>query len=166
MGIPPYRPIQRDALPEPTLPTFSKTSTKQNNPPALKPRQQWMRDTPPFLSDAEADHTYSAACAWMFGTDKPTAKYDHRDLRHPRHPQHAESVNVRARISRALERQEFVTDFPRKYVPSLAQSPKSHKTMSAILATRDRVESALEVLFSDINPDGSSALTGMLKVYR
>jgi hypothetical protein len=144
--ITPYRPIQRDALPEPTLPTFPKISTKQNNPPALKPRQkQWMRDTPPFLSDSEADHTYSAACAWMFGTDRPTANYDRRDLRHPRHPQHAEAVNVRARISRALEGQEFVTDFPRKYVPSLAQSPKSHKKMSAILATRDRVESSLEV---------------------
>jgi hypothetical protein len=68
---PPYRPIQMDLLPEPTVPTFAKTSSKQQQPPALKPREQWMRDTLPFLSDSEADTTYSTACAWMFGTEEP-----------------------------------------------------------------------------------------------
>ncbi len=38
---------------------------------ALKPRAQWMKDTPPFTADAEADATYSAACSWMFGTTDP-----------------------------------------------------------------------------------------------
>jgi hypothetical protein len=44
---PPYRPIQLDALPDPTVPTFSQASNKQPMPVALKPRQQWMRDTLP-----------------------------------------------------------------------------------------------------------------------
>jgi hypothetical protein len=149
-----YRPIQLDALPDPSVPTFSKANTKQPMTVALKPREQWMRDIPPFLSDADADHTNSAAYTWMFGTEQPMEKYDPRDPRHP--CQHSTSLNIRAKISHALERQDFVTDFSRKYVPSLAQSPKSHKIMSAILKERDRVESSLEVLFSDINPDGSS----------
>jgi hypothetical protein len=110
-------------LPDPTVPTFSQASNKQPMPVALKPRQQWMRDTPPFLSDEDANHTYSTACAWMFGTEQTTAKYDPRDTRHPRHPQHSMALSIRSKISHALERHDFASDFPRKYVPSLAQSP-------------------------------------------
>ena len=69
---PPYRPIQRDPLPEPTAPTFTMTLAQAQAPiQALRPREQWMRDTPPLVSDADADATYSAACSWMFGTTDP-----------------------------------------------------------------------------------------------
>jgi hypothetical protein len=30
-----------------------------------------MKYTPPIVSEAEADATYNAACAWMFGTTEP-----------------------------------------------------------------------------------------------
>jgi hypothetical protein len=30
-----------------------------------------MKDTPPYLTDAQADATYNEACAWMFGTTEP-----------------------------------------------------------------------------------------------
>ena len=145
-----------DLVPEPTVSTFSKVT---NNPkyPALKPREQWMRDTPPFMSDAEADETYSAACAWLFGTEEPTRGPVYpRDPRHPSYPHHLETVGIRERIPKALAHQEYIKDFPRKYIPSLTQSPTSHRKMSAILKERDRVESALKVLFSGINPNGSS----------
>jgi hypothetical protein len=66
------------------------------------------------------------------------------------------ALSIRSNISHALERHDFASDFTRKYVPSLAQSPKSHQKMSAILKERDRVEASLEVLFSDINPDGTA----------
>jgi hypothetical protein len=156
MERPPYRPIQMDLLPEPTVPTFAKVINKPKSP-ALKPGEQWMRGTPPFMSDAEADETYGAACAWLFGTEEPTRGPAYpRDPRHPLHPQHLETLGIRERISRALAHQEYIKDFPRKYIPSLAQSSTSHHKMSAILKERDRVESALEVLFSDINPNGSS----------
>jgi hypothetical protein len=71
-------------------------------------------------------------------------------------PHHLETVGIRERISKALAHQEYIKDFPRKYIPSLTQSPTSHRKMSAILKERDRVESALKVLFSGINPNGSS----------
>ena len=117
MERPPYKPIQMDLLPEPTVPTFSKVT---NNPKftALKPREKWMRDTPPFLSDAEADETYSAACAWLFGTGEPPRGPAYpRDPRHPSHPHHMETVGIRERISKALSNQEYIKDFPRKYIP-------------------------------------------------
>jgi hypothetical protein len=69
--LPPYRPIQMDVLPEPTVPTFKTTLTQANKPTTLLPRAQWMKDTPPFMTDYEADTAYSAACAWMFGTEDP-----------------------------------------------------------------------------------------------
>ena len=68
--LPPYRPIQFDALPEPTVPKFKPRTTA--NPP-LQPRAQWMQDTPPYTTEAEADATYTAACSWMFGTTEPQA---------------------------------------------------------------------------------------------
>jgi hypothetical protein len=37
---PPYRPIQLDALPDPTVLTFSKANTKQPVSVTLKPREQ------------------------------------------------------------------------------------------------------------------------------
>ncbi len=49
--LPPYRPIQFDTLPEPTVPTFETTLEKANvPPPTLLPRAQWMKDTPPRFS--------------------------------------------------------------------------------------------------------------------
>jgi hypothetical protein len=72
--LPLYRPIQFDTLPEPTVPTFETTLEKANvPPPTLLPRAQWMTDTPPFLSDTDADAAYNAACAWTFGTGDPSA---------------------------------------------------------------------------------------------
>jgi hypothetical protein len=66
----PYRPIYKDALPDPTKPTFK--SVLQRQPPAqLKPREQWMRDPPPIMSDKEADDLYYAGLAWIFGTSAP-----------------------------------------------------------------------------------------------
>jgi hypothetical protein len=50
------------------VPTFNQTLTKAHAlPPPLKPRAQWMKDTPPFMSQAEADATFNAA---MFGTSE------------------------------------------------------------------------------------------------
>jgi hypothetical protein len=98
MERPPFRPIQMDLLPEPTVPTFAKVANKPKVP-ALKPREKWMRDTPPFMSDAEADETYSAACAWLFGTEEPTHGPAHsRDHRHPLHPQHLETLRFPTQI--------------------------------------------------------------------
>jgi hypothetical protein len=120
-----------------------------------------MKDTPPFLSDEEADNTYNAACAWMFGTTKLLAipsppRREITDICHPNHPRHHESIGIRNRISHALQHQEFMRDFPRQYVPPRAQSLESHKKLSALLLERDRIESELETLHSAINPDGSS----------
>jgi hypothetical protein len=39
--------------------------------PKLLPRAQWMKDTPPFLTDEAADAAYNAACAWTFGIGDP-----------------------------------------------------------------------------------------------
>ena len=75
MEIPPYHPIHMDVLPPPTVPTFraeNVTAMIASAPSApLVPRAQWMKDTPPIVSEAEADATYNAACAWMFGTTEP-----------------------------------------------------------------------------------------------
>ena len=69
--LPPYRPIQLDALPEPTVPTFVIPLGVSKATPTLVPRAQWMKDTPPFLTDTAADAAYNAACAWTFGTGDP-----------------------------------------------------------------------------------------------
>jgi hypothetical protein len=64
---PPYRPIQLDPLPEPTVPNYRSGESSSS----LKLRLQWMKNTPPFMSDADADATYNEACAWMFRTSEP-----------------------------------------------------------------------------------------------
>jgi hypothetical protein len=60
---PPYRLIQEDPLPEPTVPRFlrdlGKTQPSASTPPLVKHK---------LLSDA----AYHEACAWMFGTTEPT----------------------------------------------------------------------------------------------
>ncbi len=71
----PYRPIQKDALPAPTVPIFKTLLGQQANTTQLKPRAQWMKDTPPHTSDKDADHTYNAACSWMFGTEEPPTSH-------------------------------------------------------------------------------------------
>jgi hypothetical protein len=74
---PPYHPIQLDVLPDPTVPIFNAekvTGMLMSAPQIqLQPRAQWMRETSPIISDAEADATYNSACAWMFGTSEPQA---------------------------------------------------------------------------------------------
>jgi hypothetical protein len=75
MEIPPYRPIHMDVLPPPTVPTFRAENVTamiaSASPAPLVPRAQWMKETPPIVSEAEVDATYNAACAWMFGTTEP-----------------------------------------------------------------------------------------------
>ncbi len=39
-----------------------------------EPRAQWMRDTPPFMTDEEADATYNEACAGLFGAQHTSPK--------------------------------------------------------------------------------------------
>ena len=94
---PPYRPIQLDALPEPTVPTFKRSlSQAYEMPPPLKPRAQWMKETPPLLTDREADDAYNKVCAWMFGTSAPLP-----DLTLPSSP---ETVDLERQIA-ALQTQ-------------------------------------------------------------
>ena len=116
--LPPYRPIQDDALPAPTVPTFATTLQQQaqrtaGTRPTLRPRAQWMRDTPPFLADEQADSTYAAACSWMFGTREPPSRHEARladitDLRHPDNPYHADGQKLRGRIGLVLKHRDHI----------------------------------------------------------
>ena len=152
---PPYRPIQNDPLPRPTIPTFQNTLQQHYH---LKPRTHWMRDTPPFLTDEEADNTYHAACAWTFGTNKPepivwntittTAPSD------PNHPDHEYAQRLRRKLQFVLDHRDYVKDFKRKYVPHATVCFQTHNRLNALLDKRDRVENELEILLSDLTPEG------------
>ena len=73
---PPYKPIQHEPLPTPTVPSFATTlaeyakqapsanaSIANRTQPSLRPRAQWMKETPPIMTDDETDAAYSAACS-------------------------------------------------------------------------------------------------------
>jgi hypothetical protein len=96
---PPYRPIQLGTVPEPTVPNYRRSAASSS----LKPHPQWMKDTPPFMSDEDADTTYNEACAWMFGTSEPhprnatrskdiTARYQRLRAQDVRDPSHCETA--------------------------------------------------------------------------
>ena len=64
--------IQDDPLPAPTVPQFRTPLDKPSRHIPLQPRAQWMRDTPPFMTDEEADDTYNKACDGLFGAQRPS----------------------------------------------------------------------------------------------
>jgi hypothetical protein len=73
----PSSKTQHDALPEISVPTFKKTLAQAHSQAhPLKPREQWMRDTPPFSTDAEANATYNAACATMKWVPAPAQRLE------------------------------------------------------------------------------------------
>jgi hypothetical protein len=168
---PPYRPIQAEALPEPTVPT-SKTTLAQHaqraRRPSLRPRPQWMKDIPQFMNDDEADATYSATSSWMFGTNQPpppvtankphtptdAAKlhetlgitwHDPTDIRHPDNPYHGDGQKLRGRIGLVLKHRDYVKEFHRSDIPSPQRSPTTHQRMTAMVIERDRVEHDLYI---------------------
>jgi hypothetical protein len=73
---PPYKPIEHEPLHTPTIPSFATTlaeyakqalranaSIANRTQPSLRPRAQWMKETPPIMTDDETDAAYSAACS-------------------------------------------------------------------------------------------------------
>ncbi len=180
--LPPYRPIQMDVLPEPTVPTFKTTLAQANIPPTLLPRAQWMKDTPPFLTDYEADTAYSAACAWMFGTEDPKDFPTHassptvpqsafspttykaapvprvrvrQDIQNPEHALHAKFQNLRHEITAALNNQVYIRDFSKHYIPYTAPDPDTFARLTSLLQMRDKVEHDMVNLMDRVPPNGT-----------
>jgi hypothetical protein len=153
-----------------------------------------MRDTPPIMSDKEANDAYYAGLAWMFGTMEPGSNPDsqghtfmvvpgpeptrwrrtresppHRytDIRHPAHPKHAETQVRRGKILLALRTHDYIKDFRARDVPPASLCPLTHATMTALIAKRDLVEVELERLLcdmSDIEPE-YKRLSGIVNDY-
>ncbi len=143
---PPYRPIQDDPLPAPTMPQFQTPLDHPSRHVTLLPRAQWIRDTPPILTEEEADNTHQAACAWLFGTKQSaanqhaaprhrdhlsTASQNGMDIRHPDHPRHAQALRIRTGISFALQHNNHLQDFRREDVPPITTCATAHATMTA-----------------------------------
>ena len=179
---PPYTPIQLQPLPPPTVPSFSTTLAEQarqsldkaptanRTHPRLRPRAQWMKDTPPIMPDDEADAAYSAACSWMFGTSAVassaaalppavlgTNRHDQNDFRHPANEFHAAGQKLRGRIGMVLRNREYIREFKREDIPTPQRSPTTHRRLTALLKNRDRVEEDLYLLHCDTDANGAPA---------
>ena len=70
---PPYRPTQQPTRTQ-TTPIFSSTrpSFADVVRPSLKPREPWMREQPPYMTDAAADQVWQHSNDSLFGRTSPT----------------------------------------------------------------------------------------------
>ena len=166
--IPPYRLIQEDPLPAPTVPQFRTPLDQPARHIPLQPRAQWMLDTPPFMTDEKANATYKEACAGLFGAQHTSPKEqplpgrrDHTssaspntmDIRHPNHPHHAQALRLRGEILFSLQHSTNLKEFGREDVPLATTCATSHAQMTSLLRERDMEEHAISVILSNITVD-------------
>jgi hypothetical protein len=77
-----------------------------------------MRDTPPYLTDAQVDATYNEACAWMFGTSEPLPAPNQEDT-------NASTVNM-------LRREVRVGQQPEKTPPEPTSTMEESSSVSCV----------------------------------
>jgi hypothetical protein len=127
-----------------------------------------MRDTPPFMTDEEADDTYNAACAGLFGAkqispkqqpppglrDQPSAAAQSTlDIRHPNHLQHSQALQLRSEMMFSLQHSTNLKEFGREDVPPVTTCATSHAKMTALIRERDLEDHAILVILANITVD-------------